>query len=168
MKKIIVTTIIFFCVTAVSFAQDKNIKLSAGLELAFPSGTLSASQSFGIGGTAQLEIPLQKKLMGVAYGGIIFFKGKSLGSGLNNAGISIIPVRVGVKYYLTGSVYGGFQAGLGFINRGVGTAFSYSPQLGYEFKTNSGKSIDVAFKYDGNAKSGGSFSSFGVRLAYVF
>lgn len=168
MKKIFVTTGFIFCMAAAAFAQDKNIKLSVGAELALPSGNLSSTQSFGFGGTAQLEIPLQEKLMGVAYGGIILFKGKSAGGGLNYPGLTIIPIRVGVKYFLTGSVYGGLQAGLGFLsNFGTGTAFSYSPQVGYEFKTNSGKSIDATFKYDGYSKNG-SFGSFGLRLAYIF
>jgi len=168
MKKIFVTTLSIFCMAAAAFAQNENIKISVGAEIALPSGNLSLTQSFGVGGTAQLEIPVQDKLMGVAYSGIMLYKGKSAGSGINYAGLTIIPVRVGVKYFLTGSVYGGLQAGLGFINQGVGTAFSYSPQIGYEFKTNSGKSIDATFKYDAYAKSGGSLSSIGLRLAYIF
>ncbi len=168
MKKVIVILTTTFFLTTTGFAQNTNIKISVGPEIALPSGDLSNSQSFGVGGTAQLEIPLQEKLMGVAYSGIMLFKGKSAGNGYNYPGLTFIPVRVGVKYFLTGSVYGGLQAGLGFINQGVGTAFSYSPQIGYEFKTNSGKAIDATFKYDGYSKSGGSFSSIGFRLAYIF
>lgn len=171
MKKTILSAISILFLSVAGFAQDKdNLKFSVGGELAFATGSLSNTHSIGIGATAALEIPLQDKLNGIAYGGIMLYNGKSVpgNSGQKYSGLTIIPVRVGVKYFLTGSVYGSAQAGLGFINRGYGTAFSYSPQIGYEFKTNSGKSVDVTVKYDAYAKSGGTLASFGFRLAYIF
>jgi hypothetical protein len=160
--------IVSICITSIAFAQKKdNVKFSVGAELAFASGNLSNTHSFGLGGTALVEIPIQEKLNAVAYGGILFYNGKSAGVGLKNKGLTIIPIRVGVKYFLTGSVYTSFQAGLGFLGSyGTGTAFSYSPQIGYEFQTNSGKAIDLTFKYDGYSKNG-SIGSFGFRLAYI-
>lgn len=172
MKKLILSAAVILFTSAISMAQkDNSFKFSIGGELGFTSGGFSNTHSFGIGGTAQIEIPLQDKLQGVAYGGIMFYNGKSAGTGLKNKGVTIIPVRVGVKYFLLGSVYGGLQAGLGFIGGPdyySGTAFSYSPQLGYEFKTNSGKSVDITFKYDAYSKSGGTLSSLGFRVAYIF
>jgi hypothetical protein len=170
MKKLILSAAVILFATAACVAQKENsFKFSVGAELLFPTGALSNSQSFGIGGTGMIEIPLQDKLQGVAYSGILLFKGKSAGNGYNNPGLTIIPLRVGVKYFLTGSVYGGLQAGIGFFSGyGTGSAFSYSPQIGYEFKTNSGKSIDAAFKYDAYSKSGGTLSAIGFRLAYIF
>lgn len=167
MKKFTLLTLIGCSILTAGYSQKKdNIKFSVGAELALPSGSLSTTQSFGVGATGQLEIPVQEKLNGVAYSGILLFKGKSDGNNRNYPGLTIIPVRVGVKYFLTGSVYGSFQAGLGFYSSlGTGTSFSYSPQIGYEFQTNSGKSIDLTFKYDAYTK--GSFSSFGFRLAYI-
>ena len=168
MKKVILFTVIIFCATAVSFAQRDKLKLSVGAELGFATGGFSNTHSIGIGGSAQLEIPLQEKLQGVAYGGILFYNGKSIDGGTTFKGQTIIPIRIGVKYFLTGSVYGALQAGLGFLGSyATGTAFSYSPQIGYEFKTNSGKSIDVTFKYDAYVKSG-TLGSFGLRVAYIF
>ena len=172
MKKVILFTVIIFCAAAVSFAQRDKLKLSVGAELGFATGGFSNTHSIGIGGSAQLEIPLQEKLQGVAYGGILLYTGKGIPgeSGKKYSGVTIIPLRIGIKYFLTGSVYGGLQAGLGFISGNEiynGAAFSYSPQIGYEFKTNSGKSIDVTFKYDAYVKSG-TLGSFGLRVAYIF
>ena len=168
MKKLFVLA----CVCAVSAlvqAQDKDgMKFSVGAELGFASGGFSNTHSIGIGGSAQLEIPLQDKLNGVAYGGILMYNGKSAGGGVKFKGQTIIPVRVGVKYFLTDGIYGSFQAGLGFLTSfGSGTAFSYSPQVGYEFKTKSGKAVDATFKYDAYAKNG-TIGALGFRLAYVF
>lgn len=171
MKKIILPglCLIAICLTSIAFAQKKdNIKLSVGAELAFATGNFSNTHSFGIGGSGQLEIPIQEKLNGVAYGGVIFYNGKSAGSGIKNKGITIVPIRVGIKYFLTGSVYTNLQLGLGLLGGAAsGTAFSYSPQIGYEFQTNSGKSLDATFKYDGYSKDG-TLGSFGVRLGYIF
>lgn len=170
MKKITLPVLSLFCIclTTIAFAQKKdNVKISVGAELAFTTGSFSNTHSLGFGGSAQLEIPMQEKLNGVAYGGIIFYNGKSAGSGIKNKGVTIIPVRVGIKYFLTGSVYTNLQAGLGFLGgNATGTAFSYSPQIGYEFQTNSGKSLDLTFKYDGYSKNG-TLGSFGFRLAYI-
>lgn len=171
MKKISLLTLTVLCATMIFGQKKQNIKFSVGAELAFTSGNFSNSHSFGIGGTGQLEIPLQDKLNGIAYGGIMLYNGKSDGAGKKIQGVTIIPLRIGVKYFLTGSVYTNLQAGLGFISgpdEFEGSAFSYSPQIGYEFQTNTGKNIDATFKYDAYAKSGGSLGSFGLRIAYIF
>ena len=171
MKKVILSIAVILFASAICVAQkDNKFKFSVGAELALTSGNFSNTHSFGIGGTGQIEIPLQDKLQGVAYGGIIFYNGKSNGSGTKYKGTTIIPLRIGIKYFLTGSVYGGLQAGLGFIGGFEpykGTAFSYSPQIGYEFKTNSGKSVDATFKYDAYS-IGGTLGSIGLRVAYIF
>ncbi len=168
MKKLFVLA----CVSAFSLfaaAQGKDgMKFSVGAELGFASGGFSNTHSIGIGGSAQVEIPLKDKLNGVAYGGILMYNGKSAGGGVKYKGQTIIPLRVGVKYFLTEGIYGQFQAGLGFLTSfGSGTAFSYSPQVGYEFKTKSGKAVDATFKYDAYTKSG-TIGAIGFRLAYVF
>ncbi len=164
MKKLIVFTLVALC-TSAGYAQ--GFKFSAGVELALATGNFSNTHSFGIGATAQAEVHLQDKLYGTAYGGFLTYNGKSAGAGIKYKGQSIIPIRVGVKYFLTEGIYGGLQAGLGFLNNGAGTAFSYSPQIGYEFKTKSDKSIDATFKYDAYSKNG-TLGSFGFRLAYIF
>ncbi|MES2850134.1 MAG: hypothetical protein V4685_13835 [Bacteroidota bacterium] len=171
MKKLILLTAVTIFASAVCVAQKREgLKLSVGPELAFTTGSFSNTHSIGIGGTAQLEIKLQEKLQGVAYGGFMFYNGKSvITSSTKNVGQTIIPIRIGVKYFLAGSIYGSLQAGVGLLsNYYTGSAFSYSPQVGYEFETKNGKSIDATLKYDGYAKSGGGIGSFGLRIAYIF
>jgi len=151
----------------VVFAQDQPaFKFSAGPEIGFATGSFSNSHSFGIGATAQVDISLQEHLYGTITAGVISYNGKSYGAGLKYKGTTIVPFRVGVKYFLAGGIYGALQTGLGFINNGGGTAFAYSPQLGYEFKTKTGRAVDATFKYDGYSKNG--IGALGFRLAYVF
>lgn len=159
------------CTSSLVMAQRQPaFKFSIGPELSIPTGNFSTGWSFGIGGTAQAEIKLQDNLNGTATTGIIFYNGKSLGGGVKNTGLTIIPIRVGGKYFFTEGIYGAAQIGVGILNRGFGTAFAYSPQLGYEFKTKSNKAIDATFKYDGySAKSDvGTLGALGFRLAYIF
>lgn len=169
MKKIMLLLVAATVVNVAASAQDnRNFKFSVGAELGFATGSFSSSHSIGIGGSAQAEIPLQDKLNGTGYVGILAYNGKSAGSGVKFKGQTIIPVRVGIKYFLTEGIYGGLQAGVGFLSgAATGTAFSYSPQIGYEFKTNNGKAVDATFKYDGYSKNG-SIGALGFRLAYIF
>lgn len=174
MKKIIAFTCFVFVAVASLKAQDeRKIRFSVGPELSLAVGSFSNSSSFGIGGTGQLEVNLQDKLYGTGTSGILFYNGKSIpNTNTKQTGITIVPVRVGAKYFLAGGVYGGAQLGLAFISNNAnynGTAFAYSPLiLGYEFKTKSDKSLDAAIKYDAYSVSGGTIGTFGARLAYVF
>ncbi len=52
-------------------------------------------------------------------------------------------------------------------NYTTGTAFAYSPQIGYEFKSKSGNPLNVTLKYDGYSKSG-SFNAIGLRIGFQF
>ena len=174
MKKIILFGLIACSFSSNLKAQtDQKFKFSVGPELSIPTGTFSNGWSFGIGGTAQVEVPVQQNFNVTGTAGVILYNGKTVGNGLKNTSLTIIPIRVGGKYFFTSGIYGAAQLGIGIINRGNGTAFAYSPQLGYEFKTNSDKAIDLSLKYDGysgkNAlKEGYTFSALGIRVAYIF
>lgn len=169
MKKLILSVMIVLGASSLAMAQnDSKFKVSIGPELSFATGAFSNTHSFGIGGSIQAEVLLQQHLYGTATFGIISYNGKSYGAGTKFKGATFIPVRVGVKYFLSGGVYGAAQLGVAFLNNGGGSAFAYSPQLGYEFKTKSEKAIDASFKYDGYSVSGGTLGAIGFRVAYIF
>ena len=181
MKKIIVFTLVTFVTSTIIMAQsDSKFRLSVGPELSFPSGSFSNHHSVGIGGSAQAEVSLQEHLYGTATFGVMAYKGRSSGSNVDYKTATIIPLRVGVKYFLAGGIYGAAQLGVGFLSNtnpsdnistpnlnDAGTAFAYSPQIGYEFKTKSGKALDASFKYEGYSKDG-TIGAIGFRLAYIF
>ena len=167
MKKIIVFTLLLCCTSMIVFAQDqRGFKFSVGPEIGFATGSFANSHSFGIGASAQAEISWQEHLYGTITVGVMSYNGKSSGAGFKYKGSTIVPVRVGVKYFLAGGIYGALQTGVGFFNNGGGATFAYSPQIGYEFNTKSGKGVDATFKYDGYSKNG--IGALGFRLAYVF
>lgn len=169
MKKIFVLLLIACASSVTLMAQnDSRFKFSAGPELSIATGTFADLYSFGIGATGQVEFNLQENLFATGTTGIIFYNGKSIGNGNKKSGLNIIPIKVGVKYFIAGSVYVGAQTGVGIINKNLGTYFAYSPLVGYEFKTTSEKALDATLKFDGYSGSGSSISSVGVRLAYIF
>jgi hypothetical protein len=164
MKKFILFTVIACIVSTAAFAQhDGTLKISVGPEIGFATGSFSNLYSISYGATGQLEIELKEKLKGTVTSGIIFYNGKSVGNGIKATGLNVIPLRVGGKYFLTSGIYGAFQMGIGFFNKG-GTAFAYSPQLGYEFISKGGKGFEIGFKYDGYVNS---ISGLAARFAIV-
>jgi hypothetical protein len=168
MKKIILLALIVLTTSSIVFAQSQaGFKFSVGPELGFPSGSFSNSHSIGIGVTGQAEVSLQDHLYGTITGGVIAYNGKSSSAGYKYKGTTVVPLRVGVKYFLSGGIYAALQTGIAFLNNGGGTAFAYSPQAGYEFKTKNDKKIDLTFKYDGYSKNG-TIGAIGFRLAYIF
>ena len=87
---------------------------------------------------------------------------------MRNTAQTILPLRGGLKYFVAGGAYLGAQAGfaiLGSYDKNV--SFAYSPLLGYEFSTKSGKSLDATLKYDAYSGSNGTIGAVGVRLAYI-
>ena len=161
-------------ISTLGIAQnERKLTFSIGPELSFPSGSFANSHSIGTGGTAQLEVLLQDRLKGTATIGLLGYIGKGKANeNSDHKGLTMIPVRVGAKYYLSGGIYGGAQIGVAFRGNNKdykGTAFAYSPLiLGYEFRTKSDKAVDASVKYDATSGHGGTLGAIGIRLAYIF
>lgn len=168
MKKVISLMIVSICVSLVGMAQNGVTRFSVGPELGIATGTFGLGWGLGIGASAQAEHFFQENLSGTALVGFVSYLGKSIGNGLKYKAINIIPLRVGARFYPVEGFHLGAQIGLGFLTGGgsSSTAFSYSPQVGYNFKTNSGKPIDATFKYDGYTKDG-TLGALGIRVALV-
>ncbi|MBC7902209.1 MAG: hypothetical protein H7Y27_02255 [Gemmatimonadaceae bacterium] len=169
MKKLYFVIVMLVAGTAV-FAQSdrKAFSFDVGGELAFAIGDFSKTHSVGIGASAQAEYALLDQLSLVGHIGVNNFFGKSLGQGTNYKNAQIVPLRVGAKYYATDNFHAGGQLGAAivrFTTAGVSsrTAFAFSPQVGYQF----GEAFDATAKFDVYAFDGGTFTSFGVRLAYI-
>jgi len=170
MKKIfLVVAVSGICTGALAQkGSDKKVGFSVGPEIGFATGEFNNTHSVGFGGTIQADIKIAPSTAFTVTTGYISYAGRSAGAGLKFKAAGIIPLRAGIKYYLAEGFYGAAQLGVGFFNNGGGTALAYTPMLGYEFNTNSGKAIDAAFKYDGYSKNGTGLGSIGFRVAYRF
>ena len=155
-----------------AFAQketDKKFNFSAGPEIGFATGNFNNTHSIGFGATIQGEFNIAPSANFTLTAGFLSYAGRSAGSGIKNKAQSIIPLKAGLKYYLSEGFYGAAQLGAGFLGSyRTGAALAYTPMLGYEFNTNSGKAVDASFKYDGYSKNGTGLGSIGFRLAYRF
>lgn len=171
MKTKILLPFLALFISGLATAQDaQKFRFSVGPELSFATGSFALTHSVGFGATIQAEIPLQQNLYGTATTGFIVYGGKSSSVNTKNKSQTIIPIKVGIKYFFIGGFYGAAQIGVGILGNyetNKGTAFAYTPQIGYEFKTKSGKAVDATFKYDGYSKNG-TIEAIGFRLAYIF
>jgi hypothetical protein len=170
MKKITLA-IISIALFSAAFAQkedDKKLHFSVGPEIGFATGDLSKISSVGFGASGQVEYNVGTGTDITFTAGYISYIGKSAGSGIKYKATGILPLKAGIKYVLTGSFYGAAQLGVGIFNNGGGSAFAYTPMIGYEFSTNSGKAIDASLKYDGYSKNSANLGAVGIRVAYIF
>ncbi len=166
------------CLSVSSFAQQKKqIRLSAGPEVAYTASDNIIFWGTGIGGSAQAEYFFNEKISAAFFTGYASYLGVSILGGTKFPALHVVPVRIGGRYYFTERIYLGGQAGVGFLSGGglaasvlgaKGTSFSYSPQAGYLFKINKKKRIDATVKYEGFHYTNGNFNSTGLRLAYIF
>ncbi len=171
MKKISLAIIAIAIYSGAVAQKDdgKKLHFSIGGELGVITGDFQKYNSLGIGGTAQAEYNVASGTDITLTAGFVSYAGKSAGTNVINKPLGILPIRAGIKYAIISNFYGGAQLGAGIIsNNGGGTAFAYSPLIGYEFTMNSGKTIDASLKYDGYSKSNANFGAVGIRLAYKF
>jgi len=169
MKKLVILTIITISLSTVVKAQKfGETRFSLGPEIGAATGTFGNVAGLGLGATVQAEHFYQENVSGTILLGFVDYFGSSYNNNLKYKSTLIIPLRVGGRYYIGDGFHLGAQIGVGFISGLYSTtAFAYSPQIGYNFKTNKGRAIDATFKYDGYASSG-SLSAVGIRVAYIF
>ena len=160
MKKLLIAGIaVIFTVTSVN-AQN-NSSFSLGAELSLPVGLFGDVYSFGYGASGQGNFGIGGNAAITAYAGYINYSLKSTyGSGSQG----YIPVLGGVEFGFAPSVFGSAQLGLTFYTKGGGSAFTYSPGIGFRLS----KNFSALVKYVGQSKAGATSSAVGVRVAYAF
>lgn len=194
MKKIILGLAAF--ALAGSIMAQEN-RFSAGLELAMPMGDFGDAYGIGFGATLGFELPVGDNLGFMAQAGYISFSGKDIDVGpitVETDAAGMIPVQVGLKYYVTDNQEG-FYAGLltGLHMQSVKTVsvsltggveedtelksnFGVAPLVGYII----GENIDISLRYQmifakgtevtatGVEEKTVTNSYLGLRAAYMF
>ena len=162
MKKVFIGVIVLFTITSVTAqTSSSNTSFSLGAELSLPVGLFGDVYSFGVGASGQGNFGIGTNAAITAYAGYINYSLKSTyGSGSQG----YIPVLGGVEFGLTPGVFGSAQLGLTFYTKGGGSAFTYSPGIGFKIS----KNFSALVKYVGQSKAGATSSSVGLRVAYAF
>ncbi|MES2426920.1 MAG: hypothetical protein V4560_08085 [Bacteroidota bacterium] len=166
MKRILLTLAVLGAAVCSSFAQSKSDgggKFSVGVEAGIPVGDVSNAYNFVIGGSLKYAQPIASDVAFTISAGYSSFMGKTV-AGFKVPSAGFVPVKAGIKYNFAEAFYGEAQLGAAFATQsGGGTAFAYSPGIGYNF----GGGVDLGVRYEGWSHNG-TVSQIAARLAYSF
>ncbi|WP_299586033.1 hypothetical protein [Mucilaginibacter sp.] len=166
MKKILLALVILGGTAFSSFAQTKSGdgKFSIGLEAGLPVGDIHNGYNYLIGGSLKYELPIAASTLFTISAGYSSLHPKSVLKDLGFGSVGFIPVKVGIKYYIENGFFAEGQLGAAFGTKsGTGTAFAYSPGIGYTFDGG----FEVGVRYEGWSNNG-TIGQAALRLAYRF
>jgi hypothetical protein len=164
MKKILLALFILGATAFSSFAQSKDGgKFSIGFEAGLPVGDAHHFYNSVLGGSLKYELPIAESTLFTISGGYNSFKIKDV-FGIDFGSIGAIPVKAGIKYYIQQGFFAEGQVGAAFYTGDAdGTAFVYSPGIGYTFDGG----FEAGVRYEGWSNHG-TISQVGLRVAYRF
>ena len=151
--------------------QTGKIKFDVGLDGLAPVGNFSNSAKFGLGITPRLQYGITNKVALTFTSGIYHFFPKDMyyqdasQSYKYRWDLDLIPVKVGVKAFISSNIYLGAEAGVGFQvdNGGGDTKSLFSPSIGYATKK-----WDIGLRYENLSGNGFRNGVIGLRAAYGF
>jgi hypothetical protein len=167
--------------TSTSTTTASGIRYSIGVDGGIPTGKLSDSYNWNLGGSLQVDIPVANKLFVTVNAGYdnIFGKKNIDGSGVDVQNIELLPVKAGLKYFVVSNFYVQGEAGAAFvldktkIDANNSAAFVYAPQIGYQFQLGGKNYIDAGVRYEASTKLNSDVDDskvnfVGLRVAYGF
>jgi hypothetical protein len=173
MKKILLSlTILGLTITSALAQTTPNTgKFSAGFEAGVPFGTLIKDiSSVALGGSLKYDYPISEGIFVTGSAGYTNFIYKSdykeflKEFDINKSGEGFVPIKAGIKYYVSGGFYGEAQGGVVLSTEsGGGTAIAYAPCIGYTWDD----SVEIGARYEGWSHNG-TISQVAFRVAYRF
>ncbi|HEY8931636.1 MAG TPA: hypothetical protein VIM55_20710 [Mucilaginibacter sp.] len=172
--------------TTKTSTSSNGVILSIGADAGIPTGNLSDSYNWSIGGSVQADIPvISNQLYVTINAGYNSIQGKNNipfitpngASTFDATNIQLLPVKAGLKYFIVPHFYVQGEAGAAFaLNKSdVGfdksAAFLYAPQIGYQFPLGGKSFLDAGVRYEGTTKfndADAKVNFFGLRVAYAF
>jgi hypothetical protein len=148
---------------------DGKLRFGIGLDGLLPVGGLSNTESFALGITPRLQYALTDKLALTFTSGIYHFFPKKyyISDGLPGYyakyHLDIVPVKLGLKAFVTKNIYLAGEVGAGFeVEDGGGPVkLILSPGVGYATKH-----WDIGARYENFSGGNNSYGAVGLRLAY--
>lgn len=168
--------------TTTKTTTSNGVILSAGVDAGIPTGNLSNSYNWNLGGSVQADIPVvQHQLFVTVNAGYnnIFGKNNIAGTGIDATNIQLLPVKAGLKFYPVSHFYIQGEAGAAFalnksdLNFNNSAAFLYAPQIGYQFPLGGKSYLDAGVRWEATTKFNSNIDNstvnfFGLRVAYAF
>jgi hypothetical protein len=171
----VLLVMIAFLSTTTAEAQsigDGKLRFGIGVDGLIPVGNLSNTESFALGITPRLQYGLSNSLALTFTSGFYHFFPKNylLTDGVGDSfnakfHLDIIPVKVGLKAFLSNNIYLSGEAGAGFeVEDGGGPVkLILSPGIGY-----ASKHWDVGARYENFSGNNNTYGAIGLRVAYGF
>jgi hypothetical protein len=168
---------------ATGSSNANAVRFSIGVDGGIPTGKLSDSYNFSIGGSLQADIPVVPNLFVTINAGYNSIQGKNNvninGGNFSPANIQLLPAKAGLKYFIVPNFYIQGEAGAAFLlNKSdlgddKSAAFIYAPQIGYQFHIGGNSYIDAGVRYEASTKfnsmvDDSKVNFFGLRVAYGF
>jgi|GEM_PF-2014647 len=165
--KLTASLIIFLFVFGLTIqAQRVKQTIAPEFSVLLPVGTASQDVGIGFGLNAQAQFPIKRSAFSIlARSGLNIFTAKTInieGFQFNTKSTIDLPFLVGGRYYVSKGLHTDLEFGvLVGISNSAGTAFDFSPSLGY-----SAGGFDPFVRFSSNFGTGGSFFSFGTRYQF--
>jgi Outer membrane protein beta-barrel domain len=168
--------------TTKTSTTSNGVILSIGVDGGIPTGTLSDTHNWNLGGSLQADIPVvQHQLFVTVNAGYnnIFGKKNFDGTGVDVPNIQLLPVKAGLKFFPVSNFYIQGEAGAAFLlnktdlNDDKSAAFVYAPQIGVQFPLGGKSYIDAGIRYEASTKFNSAIDEskvnfVGLRVAYAF
>lgn len=143
-------------------------RLGIGVEGLAPVGNLHDGSNFGLGGTARLQYGLGSNVALTLTSGYYNFFAKTVNvPGLGDVkgdDLGIVPVKAGIKAFVSNNIYVGAEIGAGFETRENGnTKLIASPGIGW-----ASNSWDIGARYENFSGQSNNYGTIGLRVAYGF
>lgn len=164
MKHLFLLFILIILSAAMANAQGNNSTWRVGFGIDAGIATSDAFK-YALGGDIRIQKDFNQCISGTLTTGFSHFFEKDHFAGYSQYGspYNVIPLKLGVKYFVGDNLYLGGEAGAGFAFEQWGTSFVWSPSVGMAFKNG----IDLSLKYEDYIKDKAA-KTLGLRLAYGF
>lgn len=141
------------------------LRFGIGLEGLAPVGNLHNVSNIGVGGTARLQYGLADNLALTLTSGYYNFFGKKIpGTDENYDSFGIVPLKAGIKAFVSQNIYLGAEVGAGFeTHEGGNTKLLASPGIGW-----ANQSWDIGARYENYSGQSNNYGTIGLRIAYGF
>jgi hypothetical protein len=162
MKKLLIIAVLVAGSFAGMAQKNEGFKIEGGINVAIPAHNASGV-SIGAGVDLLAKYGISENF---AITGDVGYTALFLKNNAKPSTESLIPIRVGLRYFPTSSFYIAGKGGIGIFayNGSNATYTAYSFGAGYMISPK----LDLGLTYDGYSKSGSSTGYVNVRLGYAF
>jgi len=164
----LIVAALFFTTNVKAQTTPANaLRFNLGLDAGIPTGNLTISSNFVLGGTARLQYGVTNNFAITLTSGADHFFSKDIpGTNMPYNSFGIIPIKAGIKDFFVPNLYFGVEGGVGIeqVDSGpANTKLLLSPAVGW-----GNKLWDIGIRYDNYSGQNDNYGFVALRIAYGF